>query len=402
MAAWETTIDRRIDALGQRLVAIRRHLHAHPEPSGEEFETSGYLAGLLDQAKLDVRMIPSRRGLVIEPCGQGDGPRVAMRGDIDALRVDDEKTVAYRSTAEGIAHACGHDAHATMIVGAALALAECADHMPWPVSWRALLQPAEETSLGAIEMVEAGAVDNVSAIVGMHVEPERRIGKVGFRSGTLTAYCDEIDVTIGGTGGHAARPHHAADPIAASAYFLSALYQLLPRTLDSREPLVLTFGSIHAGAARNVIPTELSLRGTARTHSREAREHFERQVEVIANGVSAATGCSVAIEFKQGPDAVINDARVTSVCQAVTQAVLGNDSVEAIEEASMGGEDFAEYLQHTPGCFFRLGVGNGDGTDEPLHSGHFDLDERALCIGAKILARSLVALSQPGALQGRS
>jgi len=398
MAEWDSTIDERIDNLASRLIAIRRHLHAHPEPSGSEFTTAAYIADLLRETGLEVRMIPSRRGLIVEPRDQDDGARVAMRGDIDALRVKDEKKVAYRSTAEGIAHACGHDAHATMIVGAALALNGCRDRMPWPVTWRALFQPAEETSLGAAEMVAAGAVDNVSAIVGLHVEPERRIGKVGFRSGTLTAYCDEIDVTIHGRGGHAARPHRAADPIAAGAHFLSAVYQLLPRTLDSRDPLVVTFGSIHAGDARNVIPNELALRGTARTHTHEAREHFETQVDAIASGVTASTGCDIKIEFKQGPDAVVNDARITGVCQGVTRDLLGEDSIEVIESASMGGEDFAEYLSHTRGCFFRLGVGNGNGAEEPLHSGHFDLDERALCIGAKILARSLVALSQPDAL----
>jgi len=247
-------------------------------------------------------------------------------------------------------------------------------------------------------MVKAGAVDNVKAIVGLHVEPERLTGKVGFRNGTLTAYCDEIDVPIRGRGGHAARPHHAADPVAAGVHFLSAVYQLLPRSLDSREPLVLTFGSIHAGTARNVIPTNLTLQGTARTHSHAAREHFERQIETIASGVSTTTGCEVSVEFKQGPDAVVNDDRVSSICRTVTRALLGDDSVETIEEASMGGEDFAEYLAHTPGCFFRLGVGREHVSAVPLHSGLFDLDEKALLIGTKILARSLVSLDRPGGL----
>jgi len=176
------------------------------------------------------------------------------------------------------------------------------------------------------------------------------------------------------------------------------VYQLLPRSLDSREPLVLTFGAIHAGAARNVIPAQLTLQGTARTHSHAVREHFERQIETIASGVSTTTGCEISVEFKQGPDAVVNDEQVSSICRTVTRALLGDDSVEAIEEASMGGEDFAEYLAHTPGCFFRLGVGRDRVSAVPLHSGLFDLDENALLIGAKILARSLVSLARPGAL----
>jgi amidohydrolase len=242
-------------------------------------------------------------------------------------------------------------------------------------------------------MVEAGAVDGVGSIVALHVDPERRCGRVGFRVGTLTAFCCEVDVLVAGRGGHAARPHHSADPIAAACQFAGAVYQFVPRSVDSRDPTVVTFGSIHGGFTQNVIPEEVRLRGTMRTHSRAAIERVIQRIEEIAAGVAATSDTRIEVTFKRGPDAVINEPAVTRTCLEAAAELLGADAVEHIETPSMGGEDFAEYLARVPGCLFRLGVGRDGGEGHFLHSPRFDIDEAALAVGAKLLARCAVHLA---------
>jgi amidohydrolase len=244
-------------------------------------------------------------------------------------------------------------------------------------------------------MVAAGAMEGVRSIVALHVDPERSAGRVGFRTGTLTAFCCEIDVVVHGRGGHAARPHHASDPIAAACQFANAVYLVVPRSVDSRDPTVVTFGSIHGGSTQNVIPEEVRLRGTARACSHTSITEVERRVRAIAHGIGEATGTRIEPTFKHGPDAVVNDVGVTAVCRTAAQELLGPGALDEIGIPSMGGEDFAEYLSHAPGCLIRLGVGRGDRQNHFLHSAHFDLDEAALLIGAKLLARCVVHLSAP-------
>jgi amidohydrolase len=397
-----SSIDNRARSLRATLVALRRHLHAHPEPSGEEFETTRHIARLLDDAGLRTRVAGRGTGLVAEPTRQDEEACIAFRADIDALRVPDEKHVEYRSTTPGVAHACGHDAHATIAVGAALVLDACRDELPWPVRWRAIFQPAEETSTGAKQMVADGAVDRVNAIVGLHLDPERRLGRVGLGYGTLTAYCNEVDVVVRGVGGHAARPHHAADPISAAVQLVSSAYHGLPRAIDSRDPAVLTFGSIHGGQARNVIPEHVRLEGTARTHSIGARETLERRLREIGAGVAATTGTRIDFEFRHGPDAIVNDPTVTAICERALVDALGRDAIEPITLPSLGGEDFSEYLAHVPGCFFRLGTRLGEKPAPLLHSGRFDVPDEALVLGVSLVARCVVTLARehPGSLPG--
>ena len=389
----KNTLDRRVDEIADRLIAVRRHLHSHPEPSGAEVETTRYLDGLCTEAGLKTWVAPSGRGLIAERADADDAPRIGLRADIDALRLQDEKEVEYRSAVEGLTHACGHDAHAAMVLGAAWALQRAHADLPWPVPWRAVFQPAEESSEGAKEMIAAGAVENVRSIVAIHVDPERRVGGVGFRAGTLTAFCNEIDVVVRGRGGHAARPHHSVDPIAAACQFASSVYQFVPRSLDSRDPAVVTFGSIHGGFTQNVIPEEVRLRGTSRTHSHAATSKVEERILEIAHGVAAASGTEIEVSFKRGPDAVINDPAVTAACMQATGELLGAAAIESIALPSMGGEDFSEYLARVPGCLFRLGVAGDGETSHFLHSPRFDIDERSLAIGAKLLARCAVRLA---------
>jgi amidohydrolase len=396
MSDWGEAIDACVDGMSDMLRDVRRHLHAHPEPSREEYRTTGFLAARLEEAGVPVRLIPSRRGLVAEPQCDDPGPRVAFRADIDALRIHDLKDVSYRSTHEGIMHACGHDAHAAMALGAALALWRCRESLPGPVAWRAVFQPAEEVGDGAREMIEAGAVEGVRAIIALHVDPDLPAGRVAQRTGVMTAFCSALDVAIRGVGGHAARPHQSTDPIAVAVQFVAAVYQLVPRAIDAREAAVVTFGSIHGGDAANVIPDRVDLAGTVRTLSWSAASKVEERLRLIGRGLAEASGAEIDVLLVRDVKAVVNDPEVTAACVAAASDVVGPGQVVPIALPSMGAEDFAAYLDHAPGCLLRLGVAAEDRPRHFLHSPYFDIDERALAIGAKILARSVVNLSGRG------
>jgi amidohydrolase len=334
--------------------------------------------------------------VIADPFPDSGTSRVAIRGDIDALRMHDQKDAAYRSTRDGVMHACGHDAHSAIALGASLALWNCRAWLPWPTPWRTIFQPAEEIAEGAFEMIEAGAVEGVRAIVALHVDPELTVGRIAQRQGVLTALCEEMRVTIHGRGGHAARPHQAVDPIGVAVQFVNSVYQFVPRSVDSREPVVVTFGSIHGGTSANVIPEQVGLLGTIRTFGRAAATQVEERIKHIGHGLSEASRARIVITFNQTTDAVVNDPAVTEVCVRAAADVVGIDHIDPIPLPSMGGEDFAGYLAHAPGCLLRLGVASPEGPRHFLHTPHFDIDERALAIGAKILARSAVLLSEPG------
>lgn len=394
MSDWRSAIDSAIDLRGERWVSIRRHLHSHPEPSREEFQTTEFLANQLRDAGLRVKVTPGGRGLIAEPEGLGHRPRVAFRADIDALRIPDAKTVPYRSCHDGVMHACGHDAHATMAMAAALSLWEARHALSAPIAWRAVFQPAEEVSEGAEEMIAAGALEDVRSIVALHVDPELSVGRVGQRVGVLTAACQEVQIVVRGVGGHAARPHLSIDPIAAASQLVSTLYQILPRSVDARDPSVVTFGCIRGGTSPNIIPEEVELMGTIRTLSERAAAQVEERITQVARGLSAATRCTIDVVFRRGTDAVVNDPAVTAACIKAAGHVVGPDNVEEIRLPSMGGEDFSGYLKHARGCLLRLGVASLDRPRHALHSPHFDIDESALPIGAKVLAHSVVLLSR--------
>ncbi len=390
-------LDACIDGLEGDLRAVRRHLHMHPEVSLEEYRTTELLARRLADDEVPFRVAPSGRGIIAGPDRAGaDGRVFALRGDIDALPLQDAKQgVQYRSRCDGVMHACGHDAHAAMALGATLALHRCRDLAPGPIAWRSIFQPAEEVGDGALEMIRAGAMDEVAAIVALHVDPELEVGRVAQRAGLLTADCRDLRVTIRGRGGHAARPHQSVDPIAAAAQFISGAYQVVPRSVDVREPVVITFGAIHGGDASNAIPEVVELLGTLRSLGQGARERAFAALQGVARGVAEATEAEVRVESFQGIDPVINNPAVIAVMSRASAELLGPENVRSIPHPSLGGEDFASYLALAPGAMLRLGVAGGPGWPL-LHSPRFDLDERALAIGAKILARSVVQLALGG------
>ena len=391
---WKPALDAAVQRRFDEMVELRRHLHAHPEVSGQERETSLHLYQLLGNHGFDVRMGPDGRGVVADesPMHEASSGLIALRADIDALRINDAKNVSYRSQCAGVMHACGHDAHTAIVYGALLALQELrvAGVLPNDVSFRAIFQPAEETCEGAKEMIAFGALEGVESILAVHMDPTRQTGRIGLRRGVLTANCDEMRIDINGVGGHAARPHEASDPIAAAAQLINALYLYIPRMTDSQDAVVVTIGHITGGEHANVIPEAVHLGGTIRTLDRVVRRRTMEHVCRLASGVGETTQTKISVDFGLGSHSVHNDSEMVRLLRAASHEVIGPESVEEIARASMGSEDFAFYLDQVPGAMARLGCASQTRGGAPLHTADFDVDEESIKLGAQILARALV------------
>jgi amidohydrolase len=300
-------------------------------------------------------------------------------------------------------HACGHDAHTAVVFGALAAIGDLGRSglLPWPIDLRGIFQPAEETCDGARALIEAGALEGVGAILGCHVDPARRVERVGLRSGVFTANCDELRAEIVGRGGHAARPHEASDPIAAAAQLINALYISIPRVTDSQDAVVVTIGKLFGGDHANVIPETVLLDGTVRTLDREVRDRTFAHIERLSAGIGQITDTRITVHFALSCRSIHNEPQLVKLLEASATDVLGPLGIETIARPSMGSEDFAFYLDHVPGAMFRLGCTSDRAGGAPLHSPLFDIDEACLRVGARILARAAVDWSGPS-LDGRS
>ncbi len=389
-------VDTIINERSSELVSLRRELHAHPELSHKEYETTAMLAATLEDIGFEVRVRDEGTGfvadLVPDDFDPASDPTVAIRTDIDALPITELNDVPYASNSQGVMHACGHDVHMTAATGAGIVIHELRQHLNGRL--RLLYQHAEEvTPSGAPEMVSFGAVEGVDAIVGLHCDPELEVGRVGIRQGHLTAAFDRFEIRVIGKSGHGARPHHCTDPVRVATQLANALYQMPGQYFDSRDPVVLTIGSMHAGDSPNVIPEVATLEGTLRTLTRESRDRLEPLLEKITGGICMSHGASFEVEVEHGAPSVVNDPTVIGVVAEVARQFLGDEGIYEIPLPSMGGEDFAYYLQHIPGAMFRLGTaGPGPRARHFLHSAKFDIDERAITIGTRILARSALEL----------
>ncbi|HEX3731343.1 MAG TPA: amidohydrolase [Mycobacteriales bacterium] len=370
---------------GESLIQIRRHLHAHPDLSGHEQPTASFLAQRLTEAGLRPQFIPARNGLI---CEFGSGETIiGLRADIDALPLDDVKNVPYRSTVAGACHACGHDAHATIMVGTALALAALGDAFPGRV--RLLLQPSEEKApLGSLDVIEAGGVEGLTEIYALHCDPKVPAGQVGLRVGPITAACDLVTINLKGPGGHTARPHLTADLVGALGRIITEVPPLLGRKVDNRSGLLVAFGAVNAGVAQNVIPEFGSVGGSIRLLDSGVWERIPELFEQTVHEVVAPTGVDVSIVYARGMPPVDNAEHAISVLSGAATKSLGPGAVVPTQQ-SMGGEDFAWYLRHVPGAMARLGVGRpGESLD--IHQPHFDIDERALGYGVRLFATTVV------------
>jgi len=390
--SWIESLHEAVDARSQDLVQLRRHLHQHPEPSGSEVETSRHLHQLLQAEGVSAAVVASKRGVLVNSDDQSAERRYALRADIDALLMNDGKRVDYRSSVEGVMHACGHDAHTATVYGAVLALHQLAKQnlLPCPVTWRAIFQPAEETATGANEMVAAGAIADVDAIFSTHVDPTRPAGTIGVRAGSFTAACDAFHIDIEGVASHGARPHEAKDTIAAAAQLVSAFYQFVPRAIDSQDSAVIAITQIHGGTNGNVIPDRVAMDGMVRTHGSDVRTQALSQVAHLVKTVGDMTRTQIHLKFGVQIPGVENDPQLNKLLTNLAVELLGVDRVQTIERPSMGGEDFAYYLEHLPGVMFRLGSARDTSPASGLHTPLFDIDERCLAVGAKILAAAVI------------
>lgn len=373
--------------LTPRLIEIRRHLHSHPELSGQEHQTAAYVAGVLSSSGLQVQQAIGKLGVLGEIQGQGGDPRcLAIRTDMDALPIQERTDLEFASKLPGVMHACGHDVHTTVGLGAAMVLAEIADQLPGAV--RFLFQPAEEVAEGARWMIADGAMDRVSAILSLHVFPSIPAGTIAVRYGALTAAADDLEITILGESGHGARPHEAIDAIWIAAQVITALQQAISRTQNPLRPVVLTIGQITGGRAANVIADRVQLRGTVRSLHPETSEKLPNWIEQIVASICQPYGARYQVNYKRGVPSVQNASSLTQLIELAAQEALGYDHVQVLPEPSLGAEDFSLYLNHAPGAMFRLGVGFQDRPNYPLHHPQFQVDETAIQVGVITLAYS--------------
>jgi amidohydrolase len=365
-----------------QLVSTRRHLHAHPELAFAEFETTSFLEQRLRAHGLSPKRLPAGTGLVCE-VGSGD-PVVVLRADIDALPLPDLKDVPYASTREGMCHACGHDVHTTVVLGVLIALATM-DGLPGTV--RAVFQPAEETIPGgAIEVVASGVLEGASRAFALHCDPSFPAGTVGLRTGAITAACDRIDITLTGPGGHTARPQLTVDLVDALGRLITDLPGLLSRQVDPRSGMSLVWGAVNAGIAANAIPQRGALRGTVRVLDRDLWKDAEDLMRSLVERVVAITGAECDVDYVRGLPPVVNDPRAVVLMRAAALETVGADHV-ALSPQSMGGEDFGWFAEVMPIALARLGT-HGGGAPLDLHRGTFDVDERAIGIGVRLMART--------------
>ncbi|WP_375488607.1 amidohydrolase [uncultured Jatrophihabitans sp.] len=363
------------------VVAIRRDLHAHPEIAYHETRTTALIVDQLRAWGLAPRIMADGTGVVCEIGNAASGePVVGLRADIDALPLSDEKAVPYRSTVDGMCHGCGHDVHTAILLAAAR---ELALDPPTNGALRLIFQPAEETVPGgAYYATAAGVVDGVSQIFALHCDPRLETGRVGVRVGAITAACDHIEVVLTGSGGHTARPHLTQDVVYALGRLITDLPGVLSRRVDPRASLSLVWGSAQAGRAANAIPTSGRLLGTLRVFGHDAWEAAGPLVRDLVDELVAPLGARAQVDYTRGVPSVVNDPAAVAVQRRAVLEALGEDALVSTEQ-SMGGEDFAWYLERVPGALARLGVRRPGGPAFDLHQGTFDIDEAALDVGVR-------------------
>lgn len=375
--------------LREQLVALRRALHQHPELSGHEMETATRLAGAL-------AAVTARRPAVIQRLGAGNivvariagrrsgGPVVAVRGDIDALPIQEETGLPFASEVPGVMHACGHDVHATWAVGAGALLAAA----PAAGDVLIVLQPAEELGRGALDVLETGALNGVATIFGGHVDRRFSVGQVVADEGSLAASADTFAIELLGQGAHAARPHESADPIVGAGALIGALQTIVARRLNPATPGVVTIGTVHAGTATNIIPDHADITGTLRAIDPATRRLLREEVERIAKATASTYRLEARVSFGLGTPPVVNPPQPTGWAREAVTNVLGRTALVPLGFLNMAGEDFAHYQERMPGSFMRIGAREPDGEAIPAHSPRFAAAESSIFVGAAVLAEA--------------
>ena len=378
-----------IDVILPDLIELRRELHAFPELSWIEDRTTDIVAAWMDKSGIAYERFEGT-GLMAE-IGPSEGPIVALRADLDALPIDDTSQDPWRSTVPGVAHACGHDVHVTSLIGASVALSQVHAVTPLPVRVRLIFQPAEEVMPGgALKVLAAGALKGVSRIFALHCDPSLDVGHVGIREGAITGASDRIHVTLSGRGGHTSRPHLTEDLTFALGTLLTQLPAVLSRRFDPRAGASMVWGHIRSGNAANVIPATGELGGTLRMLDAAAWHQAEHLVRGLISDIIEPYGVSAEVNYVRGVPPVVNDFAATETLRRAVTAAIGPSAV-ATTAQSLGGEDFAWYVESIPGAMGRLGTRTPDGPTYDLHQGNLRIDERAIAVGAKVLATAAIS-----------
>ncbi|MDH2423919.1 amidohydrolase [Sphaerisporangium sp. TRM90804] len=370
----------------ESLIGFRRDLHAHPELGFVEHRTTERIGERLTAIGLSPAVLPRGTGLICD-IGSGDGPTVALRADIDALPLQDEKEVPYRSTVAGVCHACGHDVHTAIILGTGMFLAQQAALGLLPGRIRLIFQPAEEVMPGgALKVLEAGGISGVDRIFGLHCDPRIELGQVGLRVGPITGACDKVSVRVAGPGGHTARPHLTADLVFALAKIVTELPAALSRRVDPRSSLSLVWGRVQAGSVANAIPDDGLAEGTIRCLDEQAWHEAPDLFKALLDSVAVAYGVEAEMNYIRGVPPTINEVTSVQMLRDAAEEILGPDSTVPTPQ-SLGGEDFGWYLESVPGAYARLGVRTpGDTSRLDIHQGTFDVDERCIAVGVSVMA----------------
>ncbi len=377
-----------------KIVEYRRWLHENPELSGNEKETAAYVTSVLKASKIEIKRNIGGYGVVGLIKGKVDGKTIALRADMDALPLQDNKKNDYASKNHGVMHSCGHDAHTAILLGVATVLSRMREDIAGNV--KLIFQPSEEKDDGGAGiMIEEGALEDPvpSAIIALHVMPDLPVGTIGCKTGVMTASSDRLNITIYGKSGHAARPHQTIDAVLISAKVITALQYIISRRIDPLHPAVITIGTIRGGSAENIVADKVELTGTVRSLNPGIRDQLPQLIEEVIKGTTMSMGAGYQFDFVKGEPCLMNDETVYSAIMESGRDILGNNKVIELSEPTMGSEDFALFAEKVPGALFRLGVSNREkNIIYPLHHKLFDIDEDALLVGTKVMACSAVRL----------
>ena len=377
------TIDVPADVV-QEVVATRRDLHEHPELGFEEHRTSAMVAARLRELGYDVHTEIGQTGVVGVLRGARAGKTIMLRADMDGLPIDEENEVPYRSRTATHMHACGHDGHVAMLLGAARVVASRKDEVSGTVCF--LFQPAEEGKGGAKAMVDDGVLERfgIERAYGLHLASSHPAGQVGVREGAFYASSDSIEITIEGKGGHGAAPHLSIDPVYVASQFVVAVQQVVSRNIDPIEPAVVTIGAIHGGTTHNVIPSRVRLMGTVRAFDADVRAKMAERIERVLRGICESSGATYTFEYLWRYPVTSNDAEQTRYVRALAERVAGAEHVADVPKL-MGAEDFSFFAERVPACFFTIGSNGGPDSAWPHHHARFDIDESALPTGVRMM-----------------
>ena len=370
----------------QKVVEIRRWLHQHPEVGFNEHETSKYCQKLMQEMGFEIHQTkPMQTGFYCD-YGNGSGPTLAVRCDLDALPIHEVNTVNYCSKNSGVSHACGHDSHMANILGLATFITDT--ELKIPGRLRFLFQPAEEIAPGgAVVMIEGGAIEGVDHILGGHILPSLSPQKIGIRYGSMAAAVERIDICLKGPGGHTSRPIESVDLIWAQSHLIISLEESIKHHLDQYERVVLAFGQVQGGHTCNVLPDEINLQGTLRFLNADLKDKLHQIIDDTIQSVEKLTDAKIEWDIPHSSPGLTNDSACTDIVIEAAKSALGEENVEIMKDSSMGGEDFAYYLEKIPGAYFRIGC--NDGKTRDIHTNDFNLDEQCMATAIKVFAESV-------------